>query len=86
LLLIDYWPLERKFNKFLLLEKIPFFAFALASCVITYICPQKARGNGFRDLWFEEPFCGRCNYYGEYLWKMIWPTKLAVLYLISWPI
>jgi len=81
LLLIDYWPLERKFNKFLLLEKIPFFAFALASCVITYICQQKGGAvTDFATYGLKNRFAGVVIYYGEYLWKMIWPTKLAVLY------
>jgi len=81
LLLCDYWPLERKLNKFLLIEKIPFFIFAFASCVITYICQQK--GGAVTDIatyGLKNRVAGIVIYYGQYLWKTVWPTKLAVLY------
>jgi tetratricopeptide (TPR) repeat protein len=81
LLLIDYWPLERKLNKSLVIEKIPFFILAFISCIITYIFQQK--GGAVTEVaayGLKNRIAGVIIYYGEYLWKMIWPAKLAVLY------
>ena len=43
LLLLDYWPLNRMRNlKWLLLEKIPFFVLAAASCAVTFLSQKPA--------------------------------------------
>ena len=81
LLLLDYWPLERKFNRNLFIEKIPFFIFSFLSCVITYICQRK--GGAVTEIaayGFRNRMASIVISYAEYLWKMIWPAKLAVLY------
>ncbi|MCE5339768.1 MAG: tetratricopeptide repeat protein [Planctomycetaceae bacterium] len=81
LLLLDYWPLERKLNKSLVVEKIPFFIFSFLSCVITYICQQKGGAvTGIAAYGFKNRVASIIISYAEYLWKMIWPAKLAVLY------
>jgi hypothetical protein len=41
LLLIDYWPLERKFSLQLFVEKIPVFILSLISSVVTFSVQQK---------------------------------------------
>ena len=104
LLLLDYWPLERviqspekkqqasisvvSFGK-LVLEKLPFFVLAAASCVITYVAQE--HGGAVESL-EHVPLEGRVANavvaYSAYLWKMIWPSKLVILYLRPdvWPL
>jgi len=81
LLLLDYWPLERKFSKMLIIEKIPFFFCSLASCAVTFLVQRK--GGAMSNI---ESFglAARINNavvaYAMYIVKMIWPNRLAVLY------
>lgn len=88
LLLLDYWsfqqlspaktprPLRR-----LILEKIPLFAMSAASAIITMQAQQG--GGAVRSttqfslgVRIENALCA----YAMYLWKMVWPAKLAPLY------
>jgi Flp pilus assembly protein TadD len=81
LLLLDYWPLERKFSKTLIIEKIPFFLCSLASSVITFIV-QRGSGAAVGIEWLS--LASRINNaivsYIMYIAKMFWPSRLAVLY------
>ena len=97
LLLLDYWPLKRiqfkALNKdaaipagrtsagWLVLEKMPFFIFALGSCFITFFAQKKSGAIGALET---HPFSIRVANvfvsYLEYIQKMIWPDNLAVLY------
>ncbi len=101
LLLLDYWPLSRMpldegnsaavsnavprgSFKWLLLEKIPLLVLSAASAWITLIAQRTAVGT------FEEfPFGIRVENavvsYGLYLWKMLWPARLA-FYLFLHPV
>jgi Flp pilus assembly protein TadD len=84
LLLLDFWPIQR-FNRStlprLLLEKLPFFALALADSVVTYRV-QKSGG----AVWSAGavPFYSHVGNvllsYMRYLSKSFWPVDLAVLY------
>ncbi len=84
LLLLDYWPLNRisDFNPRILLrlvaEKWPLFALSVASCVITFLVPEKvATGERLSlALRMENAVVS----YVIYLWQMIYPSGLAVLY------
>jgi tetratricopeptide (TPR) repeat protein len=81
LLLLDYWPLERRFSKRLLIEKIPFFICSFASCVITYIAQQ--RGGTVVAIESFGPAIRINNAivsYVTYISKMFWPSRLAVFY------
>src|SRR5215470_11097428 len=95
LLLLDYWPLERmpggersafgaqqSANWMLVAEKIPLLLLSAASAVITV----KAQGYAVRRL-YQIPLSTRIENsvvsYGRYLWKMIWPEKLAFAYPLS---
>lgn len=64
---------------FLLLEKVPFFALAGSSSVITLLV-QKQAGAVAQTL----PFAARAENalvaYGRYLGKLFWPVDLCVLY------
>ncbi|MEN6387252.1 MAG: tetratricopeptide repeat protein [Phycisphaerales bacterium] len=81
LLLLDYWPLERKFSKRVVIEKIPFFIFSILSSVVTFIVQQKS---GAITAIEHHGLASRAGNiivsYAEYIFKTIWPAKLAVLY------
>jgi tetratricopeptide (TPR) repeat protein len=90
MLLLDYWPLGRLFNTNsrpaasllrLTFEKGPFLALAAASCVITFLVQH----HGGMVVALETfPLSYRLGNlplaYVNYLWSMIWPSNLAVLY------
>jgi tetratricopeptide (TPR) repeat protein len=68
----------------LVLEKWPFFVLSLASCLVTYVVQH----TGGMVLSLEQvPLVARLENvplaYMDYLFKLIWPAHLAVLYL--WP-
>jgi protein O-mannosyl-transferase len=88
LLLLDYWPLQRfgvpdsklKLQN-LILEKWPFFLLSAASCVVTFLAQHASQA----VLSLEQfPLRFRVSNallsYVKYLWKTIWPAKLAVSY------
>ncbi|OQA00429.1 MAG: lipoprotein NlpI [Planctomycetes bacterium ADurb.Bin401] len=81
LLLIDYWPLERKYSKKLIFEKIPFFILAAASCVITYMVQQHggAMETG-ESFGLGVKISNAAFSYTTYILKMFYPAGLAVLY------
>ena len=88
LLLLDFWPLGRArlggvslSARRLLLEKIPFFALSAVSAAITYSAQHAAGAVATVD---EVPLAER---FGNamisclaYLWRMVWPSGLAVFY------
>ena len=91
LLLIDYWPLERlplpsdpnfgaRFGK-LLLEKIPLLALSFGSVLMAM---RAARLGGAVGSTLLLPVSLRIENaiysYALYIWKGIWPSKLAVFY------
>jgi protein O-mannosyl-transferase len=96
LLLLDYWPLERTpdrtknglpsssgaphltFSK-LLLEKIPLFFLSAASARIT-LKAQQIAVRTFAEFPLPVRIENAVVAYPLYLWKMIWPTRLAALY------
>ncbi len=81
LLLIDYWPLERKISLRLFVEKIPFFLLSLASCGVTFIVQRDFGSMSFGGtVGLKTRICNAIISYSVYLWKMIWPAKLAMLY------
>jgi len=97
MLLIDFWPLGRVTNfgsrslsvaKRLLLEKVPFLCLTVASCLITYLA-QKAGGavDTIQRVPLEARFSNAAIAYSNYLQKLVWPSKLAILYLRpdQWP-
>jgi protein O-mannosyl-transferase len=95
LLLLDYWPLNRipvpgataSWKDFLRIcgkltaEKLPLFPLAVADAIIT-LKAQHA-GGAVLDL-VKLPFRYRVENaiysYCAYLWKTVWPVKLAVFY------
>ncbi len=87
LLLLDYWPLGRveNFNLRglyrLIWEKVPLFILSAASGAITFFAQQ---GSGAVMELVNFPLKLRISNalisYIEYIWKMIWPTRLAIFY------
>ena len=92
LLLLDHWPLGRtacsplsvvRMPQFavsrLLLEKIPLLALSAVSAVITLKAQRS--GMAVRSL-HQDPLGIRIESatvaYGSYLWKMLWPARLAL--------
>ena len=86
LLLWDYWPLGRfeskaESAKKLLLEKVPLFALALASAVIT-MKAQQAGGaiHNFAAYSFHVRLENAIVAYSRYIGKAFWPANLSALY------
>ena len=94
LLLLDYWPLARVRGRNeqggksstlpwsrLVMEKVPLLVLSAASAVITM---QAQRTGGAIRTTSEVSFGSRIATaiwaYAMYLWKMIWPARLAPLY------
>jgi protein O-mannosyl-transferase len=75
-LLLDFWPLRRKFSWNWIAEIIPFMALAAADCVATCIVQDPSMANfpvGAR--WANAPVaCVR------YLARMVWPLNLSFFY------
>lgn len=93
LLLLDYWPLNRMSTSTdgrqkhvrpwwtLATEKLPLLALSLASAVVT-MQAQRAGGAMRSSTQFSlnVRLENAVNAYAMYLWKMMWPTRLAPLY------
>ncbi|HIJ86956.1 MAG TPA: hypothetical protein HPP97_04640 [Desulfuromonadales bacterium] len=92
LLLLDWWPLNRtacsersgqwKILLQLVAEKIPFYLLSLCSSVITYRV-QQAVGELPQGYTLISRLGKSCIAYTTYLYKMIWPADLAILYPFS---
>ena len=81
LLLLDYWPLKRATLPPLWKEKLPLFAMAAASCVVTVVA-QRAGGaiQSLESFTFPERLANASLAYAGYLGKTFWPASLAVFY------
>ncbi len=65
----------------LVTEKAPFFVLSAASCLITFLA-QKSSGAmvPLANTSFESRLTNALVSYGRYLFKTLWPSKLAVFY------
>lgn len=78
LLLLDYWPLQRKTGIVALVtEKLPLLLMS-AGCSIIYYRAQ--RGCAMPALHDTKALMNAVQSYTTYMWKTFWPTDLAVLY------
>jgi len=75
LLLIDFWPLQRR----ALVEKIPFFLLIVPSIAISLIAQQRA-GAVATIHPLTERIANAVVSYCAYLWKTVWPSGLAIPY------
>jgi tetratricopeptide (TPR) repeat protein len=91
LLLLDYWPLDRFSPKrrkaglkyslpYLLIEKTPLFAMTLASCIVTFIIQKKGGAMEWEKYGLLIRLANASISYLQYINKMIWPARLAILY------
>jgi protein O-mannosyl-transferase len=91
MLLLDYWPLRRlqlktqdsrlKTSLPLLLEKLPFFAFAAIASVVTFLVQQRTGALAAGESVLLDARIGNALIsYCRYLGKLFWPTDLAYLY------
>lgn len=93
LLLLDYWPLKRfqldksddssRYSRglHLIREKIPFFALAAASSVVTFLVQQSQGAvRSFDQYPLGLRIANALVSYVSYIGKMIWPRNLAVFY------
>jgi len=95
LLLVDYWPLDRVRGEKteagtmrptfswsrLVIEKLPLLALSAASAVITMQAQQA--GGAVRtsaEVSLGSRIATAVWAYGMYLWKMVWPARLAPMY------
>lgn len=81
LLLLDFWPLQRRGARRLVVEKLPLLAMSAATAVITLLVQQQ--GGAVRTL-AALPIADRLSNaaiaYVAYLSKALWPAALAPLY------
>jgi len=86
MLLLDFWPL-RRFSIFdfrstlprLIVEKIPFFALTIASCVVTRLAQNSALWSS-HALTFDFRVANALMSYVRYVSKVFWPADLALIY------
>jgi tetratricopeptide (TPR) repeat protein len=84
LLLLDFWPLGRKGATKLVIEKIPFFVLAGLECVVTLWAQKSANSVvSLSVLPFSMRAANAAVSCVLYLWKMVWPTDLALPYSYS---
>jgi len=92
LLLLDFWPLGRWPKGLeprghiltpelvsLVREKLPLLALSAASCVITVVAQNRALKT-MDAIVFRARLQNAVFSYAMYLWKAIWPVRLAVFY------
>ena len=81
LLLLDFWPLRRPLRAALVREKIPLFALSAAASVATFLVQ---RHSGAVEALAALPLKLRVENavvsYWIYIFKTIWPARLAVFY------
>jgi tetratricopeptide (TPR) repeat protein len=81
LLLLDYWPLDRIKGRVSkrVLEKIPLIALSAVSSIATLVAQKGAVGYT-EELPVLERFNNAVVSYVLYIWQMLWPVDLAVIY------
>jgi hypothetical protein len=92
LLFLDYWPLNRFDFSFLkqaedkrrfyalVREKVPFFVLSAISSGITYLQEHAEAVMGLEKLPLPMRLSNAAVSYIRYIWKTVWPTKLAAFY------
>jgi tetratricopeptide (TPR) repeat protein len=80
-LLLDYWPLQRRISRQLILEKIPFIVLSIVLTVITFFT-QRGLGalTAFTKFSLKFRIYNAFISYVEYIEKMFHPNRLAAFY------
>jgi tetratricopeptide (TPR) repeat protein len=90
--ILDYWPLRRFPGTSiyrLIMEKVPLLALAALITAITFYTQSHSGAMESLDRYpLDVRIWNALVSYAEYLWKMIWPTGLAVYYPHprTWPV
>ena len=83
LFLLDYWPLQRmksaKSISAFVIEKIPLAILSIASAVVTLVVQSQSVGS-VEQLPIPLRINNASVSYIVYLWKMVWPARLAPFY------
>jgi protein O-mannosyl-transferase len=80
LLLLDFWPLQRKESPGkLVLEKLPLLALSAASCIVTILAQHRVI-QSVRSFSLPNRLGNALVTCLVYLGQMVWPTGLAVYY------
>ncbi len=85
LLMLDIYPLRRKLSFGLLLNKIPYFALALAAGLFALSQQRTGVGGTFADIAVEPALRVTMSLYGLafYAWKTVLPFGLAPQYVLG---
>jgi protein O-mannosyl-transferase len=90
LILLDYWPLGRirihrsAINRRIFIEKIPLFVLVAISSAITFLVQKQGGAVSSLDaIPVNIRISNALVSYGAYIVKMVWPSKMAVLYPLS---
>jgi Tfp pilus assembly protein PilF len=91
LLLLDWWPLARTKEagawRRLVVEKVPLFLLAAASCVVTFFVQRAAGAVGHIEAFPIGDRVGNALIsYVRYVANTFWPVDLAVLYVHERPL
>jgi Tfp pilus assembly protein PilF len=80
-LLLDFWPLKRMTSaKYLLMEKIPFFALTVISCAVTFFAQRQEAVATLQKVSLALRLENSVVAYAGYLAKTFCPLNLAVFY------
>jgi len=63
-----------------LLEKLPFLALTIASCIVTFLAQRSEAVVSLEQRPFGLRVANALVSYAEYLGKTVWPAKLAIIY------
>jgi tetratricopeptide (TPR) repeat protein len=84
MLLLDFWPLDRWQKYWLcLVEKLPFFIFAVVTSVLTCLAQRNTAMASLSEITLGLRIENSVVAYAGYLWKAVWPAHLAILYPLN---
>lgn len=79
LLLLDYWPLQRKESKLALIkEKLPLLVCSAALSCMTMLAQHSARA--VQEVPFSDRLANAITGLGRYIGLLLWPQSLAIFY------
>ena len=91
MLLLDFWPLGRfkgpESRRVVILEKVPFLLLAIGSAVVTFLVQKSAKAiSSLAQTSLGDRLINTLVSYFLYVWKLFWPSRLAVLYpkVVHW--
>ncbi|MEO5359692.1 MAG: tetratricopeptide repeat protein [Nitrospirota bacterium] len=83
LALIDYWPLKRKINRQIFMEKTPLFLLSVVAGIFTYRVQRAWNVDEFFNvLPFTERLSNAFISYVMYLYKTLVPLSLSPIYIV----